>query len=151
MKLFNAGICEYCGRTGEHPECERAAMEAELRYKRADAEQLQTHSRFGSYGVRGPESEKSFRLACAVLEGYLERPAAFDPDRAIEGDCWWFLPEGWIGMIGFVVEKQTSRLFPLGSGLASWGGAPHAGAVWAAIHQYLSGNVQPVNRDEARD
>jgi hypothetical protein len=126
MKLFSAGICEYCGRRGEHPECERAVAEAVLRYQKADAALLLRYAAFGEYGVR-PESEQSFTQACAVLEGYLGRPPSFDRSRSLEANSWWFLPEGWIGMIGFIVEKGTDLLYPLGSGLASRGNLPPGG------------------------
>jgi hypothetical protein len=149
MKLFPPGICEYCGRSGEHSECEQAVAEAVLRYQKADEELLRKYAEHGAYGVHGTKSAESFAQACASLEGYLGRPLAFDRASAIEASSWWFLPEGWIGMIGFIVEKGTGLVYPLGSGLGSRTSLPDVGARWSAILEYVSGHVQPVRAGQA--
>lgn len=149
MKLFPSGICEYCGRSGEHPECEQAVAEAVLRHQKADAELLRKYAEHGAYGIHGPKSTESFTRACASLESYLGRPLSFDCASALEANNWWFLPEKWIGMIGFVVEKETGLVYPLGSGLASLAILPNVGAHWSAILEYVSGHLRPVQPGEA--
>lgn len=146
MKLFSHGICEYCGCSGEHPECEQAVAEAVLRHQKADVELLQRYATHGAYGVHGRKSEESFAQACAVLKSHLGKPLSFDRASALEASGWWFLPEGWIGMIGFIVENGTGLVYPLGSGLASRNIQPDVGASWSAILEYLSGNVRPDQR-----
>jgi hypothetical protein len=148
-EIFPPGACPYCGRSGQHPQCETKAIELDRRYRETDEEHLRKYSVHGLYGVVGPDSEQSFARAFQLLERHLRRLPTFDRASAIEGGEWWFLPEGWIGMIGFIVEKRTDRIFALGSGLGSWRPQADSYAHWCAIHAYLSGHVLPEPSVEA--
>jgi hypothetical protein len=137
-ELFPDGVCELCGRSGRHPACEERALELQREFDRIDAEMLRQHALFGARGLCSNASSDSFAAARRQLVAYLQRPLDLDPGRAIEGDTWWFLPEGWIGMIGFIVEKATGAVLPLGSGVLGLHRGPRMGADWIAIQYYLS-------------
>jgi len=63
--------------------------------------------------------------------------------RSLQGRGWWYIAERWVGMLGFVVEVESSTIFPLGSGLeALYGRSGHA--PWGAIEAYLSRKVEGV-------
>lgn len=111
---------------------------------------LEQHALHGAYGVAGAAARQSYDSALAALSAYLERPLDCDLDHAIEGAGWWFIPEGWIGMLGFVVEKEGATIYPLGSGLAARNRLPNASALWCAIDAYLHGQVEAVNRPSTR-
>lgn len=134
-------VCEYCGRSGLHPECEHQAAEA-IRIQQAQCAKLASKfALHGSYGIVTPESEISLSLAEKSLHAYLGELPAYDAGQLIEGDRWWFIPVGWIGMTGFVVEKTSQKIFPLGSGLVALHVSPAWPVPWCAIREYLVGNV----------
>lgn len=140
MNLFPDEMCEYCGRKGRHHACEQAVAESARLYREADAAFLRQYA--ARYGVHGPSSEQSFSRACAVLAAFLGRDLECEREQAIEGKTWWFLPERWIGIIGFIVEKESERVFMLGSGLASLSQLKNAYSHWHGIDAYLSGKIQ---------
>lgn len=142
--LFGDGICEICGRTGTHPACLARALEVSRQFRECDARLLKQYALHGVYGVAGPESRASFDLAVDALQRYLGRPLQCKLDQAIEGARWWFIPEGWIGMIGFIVEKDSQTLYPLGSGLVGRSKLLWTPAHWCAIVEYLGGHIEPV-------
>lgn len=141
--LFGEGICEICGKKGSHPECEARMVEAERKIKERDADLLEQHSLFGAYGIVGPDSQKSFVLSVSALQGYLRRPLECDLSCAIEASEWWYIPEGWFGMIGFIVEKSSFTIYPLGSGLVGRCNLEFTSAHWCGIIAYLEGHVEP--------
>jgi len=142
MKLFGAGVCEICGRSGRHSECEERARRRHDETLVADATMLRRHARFGDYGVHSADSARSLEVARLQLEDYLGRATSFDPARCVEGESWWFLPESWIGMIGFIVEKPTGAIFPLGSGIVGlYGHESRMSASCIAICWYLDGHA----------
>lgn len=144
--IFGPGICELCGTYGFHPACEARAVEIGRQFAEHDRLYLQTYALHGRYGSAGEASRHSLAQACQVLAAYLQRPVEQDLDRAIEGDGWWFIPEGWIGMIGFIVEKEGDAIYPLGSGLAGRCKLPYARSSWCGIDAYLNGQVEAVGR-----
>jgi hypothetical protein len=72
---------------------------------------------FGVIGVNSEASQGEWVDAKHLSENYLNREISSDENSVLQGSGWWFIPEGWIGMLGFVVEVQSCTVFPLGSGL----------------------------------
>ncbi|MDM5178965.1 hypothetical protein PO883_17325 [Massilia sp. DJPM01] len=139
------GICEICGKRGYHAACAAHALQAERQFHENDTRQLQQYAVHQVRGAVGPQSQASLDRAVAALAAYLKRPLECDLGNAIEGDSWWFIPEGWIGMIGFIVEKRSSTIYALGSGLVAWSKLPHTGSDWCGIFSYLNGKVNAVD------
>ena len=143
MKLFPVGYCEICGLSGVHPDCERKAAESELLYRTVDAELLQRYSVAGCYGPSTFASSESLAEASSALRAHLDRDLCYDPSQAVEGHDWWFIPEGWIGVIGFIVQKSDGKIFCLGSGLVGLKSDSSLYAHWAGIDAYFHGGVRP--------
>ena len=141
MGLFGEGICEVCGKRGFHAECDAKVVDLEREYREHDGELLKAHARYGAYGIIGPDSVATYNRAREVLQRYLGRELESSAEEAIEGNSWWYFAEGWIGMIGFVVEKDGAAIFPLGSGLSARCRRPHTPANWSGILAYLAGAV----------
>ena len=144
-RLFPTGVCEICGKSGQHPDCEARARRALYDQLVADAAMLRKHSLHGARGICSSDSLLSLDAAERRLLEYLRRPLEFDPHSLIEAEHWWFIPEGWIGKLGFIVEKQSGKVFPLGSGLAWPGDDATPGGDWSAITRYLQGQVEPTD------
>lgn len=145
--LFDAGICHICGEPGYHDTCDQKELDIENEYRKNDVAFLARYSLHDSFGVQD-SSRCSFNKALDTLRSFLAQPPDFDEARVIEGAEWWFFPNGWIGIIGFIVEKDTNNIYPLGSGLANihfrnkeYEFVP---GYWVGIEQYLSGRLEPV-------
>lgn len=138
VDLFGPGICSGCGKHGFHPACEARAVERLRAFDEAKRQLLEQHALHGKKGVVGAASRQSYDCALAALSAYLERP--------LDGAGWWFIAEGWIGMIGYIVEKEGATIYPLGSGLAARYCLPNASADWRAIVAYLNGEVEAAER-----
>jgi hypothetical protein len=138
-------ICEICGKRGWHEPCSRAAAEAQRRGEEADKAMLAKHAKHGAFGLQSTASGESYEKAKDLLETFLGRPVRAPAKRSLEGNGWWFIPEGWIGMLGFVVEVESRTVFPLGSGLQALYGNAGNLAPWGVIEAYLSGEVEGVH------
>lgn len=64
------------------------------------------------YGVV-ESSKPSYNKALSILDPFLSQDPDFDEDKVVEGNKWWFFPNGWIGVIGYIIEKETGRVFRL--------------------------------------
>jgi len=106
-------VCEWCGMSGYHPGCqaEMADWAEQVRVR------LLQFTMGGSFGPDPSGSGMSFGEAVARLEQYLDYVPDFDAEAVIENKRWWYIPHCWIGMLGFVVDKSTGRVYKLGSGL----------------------------------
>ncbi|MBR7632272.1 hypothetical protein [Janthinobacterium lividum] len=144
--LFGEGVCEICGMQGAHPACEKRAIEADRKVQQRESEFLERYSLHGRRGSVGHYSKDSLDQAVRALQRHLGRPVECDLSYSIEGDSWWFIPEGWIGIIGFIVEKQCLTIFPLGSGLVGRSKLSFTPSAWCGITAYLAGQVEPVGR-----
>lgn len=124
-------VCEFCGRKGVHPECREqvnkiwAARQILLRRFTID----------GRFGPVTKDPEMTLADAVFILTKHLGYQPEFDVTQVIENKNWWLIPHGWIGMLGFIVEKRNRRITELGSGL---------GGLLEAIQAYESGVVEPV-------
>ncbi|NHZ43738.1 hypothetical protein [Massilia aquatica] len=146
VDLFGPGVCSGCGKYGFHPACEARAVERVRAFDEAKRRLLEQHALHGTYGIVGAASRQSYDCALAALSAYLERPLDGNPEHAVEGAGWWFIAEGWIGMLGFIVEKEGATIYPLVSGLAGRYRLPNASADWCAIVAYVNGRVEAVER-----
>ena len=136
-------ICEYCGKYGWHEPCRAALAAAGRRGRELDKAMLAKHAKHGVFGLASQESQASYGRAKQLLETYLSRTLNASVKRSLQGHGWWYIPEGWVGMLGFVVEVESSTIFPLGSGLgALYGRGGHA--PWGAIEAYLSRKVEGI-------
>ena len=142
MEIIGPYVCEYCGSKGFHPQCELAMAESHRRFQEMDADYLQRYSLHGSYGIVGEESVQTYEQARTALENHLLRPLECGVDRTIEGKNWWFFPEGWIGVIGFIVEKDSNCVIALGSGLVGLSGLANTPGHWCGIVEYVAGRVR---------
>lgn len=142
--LFGPGICNTCGRPGEHEACKRRVEELVRLCREKEAYMFRRYTVHRCKGAVTAELARSLAQAVATLQRYLNRDLDCDLAQAIEGDDWWYLPEGWIGMIGFIVEKRSQAIYPLGSGLAGRCREPHLYAYWCGILAYLDGIAEPV-------
>ena len=138
-------ICEICGKKGRHEPCSSALDAAKRRRRELDQAMLAMYAAHGSFGLCSEMSRNSYLRARELLETHLKRSLQSLPEQALEGHGWWFIPEGWIGMLGFVVEVQSSTIYPLGSGLLALYGRNGYQAPWGAIEAYLDGKVEPVH------
>ncbi|NHZ80202.1 hypothetical protein F2P44_13085 [Massilia sp. CCM 8695] len=143
--LFGEGNCEICGKRGYHEVCAARVLQIERQFLENHVRLLQQHAVHGALGAAGPQSQASLDRAVAALTAYLKRPLECDLGNAIEGDSWWFIPEGWIGMIGFIVEKRSSTIYALGSGLVAWSKLQYTNSDWCGILSYLNGKVDAVD------
>jgi hypothetical protein len=142
--LFGEGVCHMCGKPGYHEVCEAHEKEIEDKYKENDLLYLKIYAVNGQYGI---SNNSSYQLALKTLKEFLDQPPVFDKEYVIEGDTWWYFPNGWIGVIGFIIEKNSSSIYLLGSG---WGGIrdekyKSVPAHWVAIEAYINGQIEPVN------
>lgn len=142
IPLFGPGICESCGKPGQHDVCEARKIDIARRFRDTDLLLLQQHAVQNAYGI-APASRASFERAAEALQAYLRQPLRYNAQRVIEGDSWWFIDEGWIGVIGFVVEKRGGALFALGS--ARPVACTYSCAHWDGILAYLAGRVEAVS------
>ncbi len=146
--MHGEGICEVCGKRGLHAACDAKVLDIERQYRENGAALLKEHARYGSYGIIGPDSLGTYNRAKVVLQRYLGRELESSAEQAIEGNSWWYFSEGWIGMIGFIVEKDGAAIFPLGSGLLARCPRPHTPANWCGILAHLAGAVAPESNKE---
>ena len=123
-------VCGHCGRSGIHPEC-REEMKRLRAGKRFSLRQFSIDGRFGPVST---DPEMTLEDAVYRLKEHLGHEPEFDVTEVIENRNWWLIPHGWIGMLGFIVEKHTGRIAELGSG---WG------ELLAAIEAYEAGLIEP--------
>ena len=142
--LFAEEACQICGigTDGMHPACAAGARAMAADFEADNQAMLQKHALFQARGIQSDTSRESLARAVACLTRYLKQTPDFDSGKLIEGDDWWFIPHGWIGVMGFVVEKSTQKIFILGSGLASTSVRRYS--CWSGIEAYLAGGVKPV-------
>jgi hypothetical protein len=145
MGLFGEGICHICGKPGYHEACEKRELEIAKKFKNNDQLFIKRYAVHNKYGVT-ESSKSSYHNAFSILDSFLSRQdLKFEKDQVVEGDRWWFFPNDWIGLIGFIVEKETGKIYPLGSGLAGYDKKYHfVPAHWVAIDKYLNGSVESV-------
>ncbi len=102
-------VCELCDheRTEEHADCLAKVTE---RKRRRQAE-------YAAMGIRPllAQSRPSFLEALAHLQAASSKPIAVDESEAFEGDTWWYVPYGWIGCSGHIVDKRAGAVTRLGS------------------------------------
>ena len=137
-------VCEVCGKRGWHEPCSSISAAVELRDRELDEAMLAKHSKHGAFGLTSQESQDAYDRAKQLLEAHLGRVLQAPAERSLEGRGWWFVPEGWVGMLGFVVEVESNTIFPLGSGLLALYGHNGYRAPWGAIEAYLDHGVEGI-------
>jgi hypothetical protein len=67
-------------------------------------------------------------IKCTFSAPYSLYPLEYDPRKVVETERWWYIPAGWIGCFGFIVNKTDLYVNQLGSGgpdltfeIISWG------------------------------
>jgi len=122
-------FCGFCGRYGVHPEC-REQVNKIWADKRDLLRQFTIEGRFGPVSS---EPEMTLEDAVFRLRKHLGHEPEFDVTQVMENRNWWLIPHGWIGMLGFIVDKHTGRIAALGSG---WG------ELLNAIKAYEAGHIE---------
>lgn len=121
----DSGVCELCGQTlvGDHSGCRR--LEAQM-HAEANQRDEQLIAEFKLRRVT-PENRAGYELAVRAVSKAVEEPVVVNEAHAFEAEGWWFIPYGWIGCAGHIVEKQSGIVKTLGSAfplsLCFWGQA----------------------------
>ena len=134
------GVCWVCGNDGLHQECSeifvrgRRELESETaknqeKRKLLEQKKLNEYSVSGRFGLRNDESCLSYEKAKNLVEQFMDMGHAYDESRIVEGNKFWYVPFYCIGLTGYIVEKNSNKIFPLGSGL---------GDFWSGIEKYLA-------------
>lgn len=127
----------FCGRPGYHIDCQRKMSAIEDRFDKSDRILLKKYAVNGEYGVNGNFDE--FNIVCEKLANHLRQKLDFDKSKVIENEHWWFIPHGWIGVLGFIVEKTSDEIYVVGSRVNP---DVEAYAYWHGIEWYSTGNGQ---------
>lgn len=133
--IFGAGVCS-CGKAGYHIECQQKISATKARFKESDKYLLKKYSVNGEYGVL-KQSINEFNAVCEKLANHLHQELDFDVSKVIENENWWFVPHGWIGVLGFIVEKASDEIYVVGSRTNP---DLEAYAYWHGIEWYSAGN-----------
>ena len=150
--MYFQGICTVCGKSkilnNAHYDCESKYTELMETVAKNEKDLLKVYSKEGKYGVTD-KSKKSFDICLKALMNYLKNEINFTEDEIIEGNQWWFFPQISIGICGFIVEKSTQSIFPIGSGWAGTDKNQDAkgpyDAKWSGIKAYCEGKVPSAN------
>jgi hypothetical protein len=77
---------------------------------------------YAPYAVRADDPARlpmTLEEAAAHVSAFHGSPVRagheFDASEALEAATWWYVPYGWIGCCGFVVEKRTGQVHQMGS------------------------------------
>lgn len=113
LGMAPATACELCGLDlgGDHSDCR--ALEARLD---ADAKR-RDEALIAEFKLRRITSENcaGFDAAVRTVARAVGNEVAVDASRAFEAEGWWFVPYGWIGCSGHIVEKASGEVNRLGS------------------------------------
>ncbi len=136
-RIYIGGVCGMCGKTAETPhlDCEKKADELAIDYKNKMIKMAQTYGINKTFGPSHLGNKMTLDEAENILSNYLDHKPSYDIDEVLENENWWFIPHEWIGVLGFIVEKESKKVFCLGSGLHS---------IWNAVMQYMDGKVEPI-------
>jgi len=138
------GICELCGTRGLHADCARKLVIHRQQAAARSERYVRQYAVHGVCGAVGHESQQSFEQVSFALEKRLQRKLTSDPALAIEGDNWWYIPEGSIGVIGFIVEKRDLGIFLLGSALVARSELIDTSSAWCGILAYLRAEAERI-------
>ena len=135
--IYNDDVCGICGKSGDipHTDCENKAQELAADYREKMMVMAKAYGISQTFGPSNLDSRMTLDDAVDILSQYLDHELTFDIQRVLENENWWYIPHGWVGVLGFIVEKDSKRIFCLGSGLRT---------EWNAIESYLNGEVEPV-------
>ncbi len=115
LAMAPATACELCGLDlgGDHSDCR--ALEARLD---ADAKR-RDEALIAEFKLRRITSENcaGFDAAVRTVARAVGDEVAVDASRAFEAEGWWFVPYGWIGCAGHLVEKASGEVRQVGFGL----------------------------------
>jgi hypothetical protein len=112
--MANRGLCGWCGL---EKELAAPAMCADCR-PLADEHARRRQQLRDTYVVATDSPEKvqmSWDEAVSAVAGHIGSPVECDPAEAIEAATWWYVPHGWIGCLGFIVDKRDGEVTQLGS------------------------------------
>jgi|TARA_B100000745_G_scaffold77308_1_gene46863 hypothetical protein len=133
--VFGAGICS-CAQPGYHIECQWRILAIRAKFEESDKKLLKKYAVSEHYGV-SKNNQEEFKLACKKLAERLQQKLEFDETKVIENESWWFIPHGWIGVLGFIVEKESDDIYIIGSRTEP---EFDAYAYWHGIEWYSSGH-----------
>ena len=101
-------LCEWCGRSGVHPECREAEAATQARAE----EERAVWARFGFEVVEGPRALDWQRRVFSALDD----PTEPDPSRLVlENDAAVFIGHGFVGSCGCLLRKADGHVFRFGS------------------------------------
>jgi hypothetical protein len=111
MKIH--GVCSICG-TDHAPGASESCIAIERDSERAEQE-LRARYRLRPGDAGDPERLRSFQAALRQVEALYQEPLDIAPESALEAHNWWFIPHGWIGCAGHIVDKADGHVNVLGS------------------------------------
>ena len=138
--IYNGDVCSMCGKSGDlpHPDCENEARLLAIENRTKMIEMANKYGIGKTFGPSNLDSRMDLNEAINVLAQYLDHKPTFEIDQVLENENWFFIPHGWIGVLGFIVEKESKKVFCLGSGLRT---------AWNAIESYVDGKVDPIGKE----
>lgn len=140
--VFGSGVCPSCLEKGYHLICQTNIEVIRNAFEETDRALLDKYSINGCYGISDDRS-KEFDTICMVLSKRLEQELNFDIEKIIENIKWWFIPHGGIGVMGFLVEKDTKDIFSIGSRARL---ELNARAYWHGIEWYTAGHGEKLDK-----
>ena len=150
----NQEDCCICYKPGRHQECSDIYVKREAQIKKdieknkerelkADIEFLAKYSITGAY-----IDETKLNQSYDKIKKYLNSKVGvsghhYYEGKGFENDEWWYLPYGFIGCVGYIVEKDSLKIFCLGSGYAMKRVNEINGAnlLWGGVLAYVDGEV----------
>lgn len=139
--IFGPGMCAWCGKKGYHDECRIKAESTWAKYQEADKSLLSEYSIKSAYGPSGIDGLLSYDEAVSILEKVTGHTLNCCVDNCIENERWWYIDHTWIGCIGYIVEKDTKKVFCLGSAWGQRDKTPFQKVHWCGIKAYVRGDI----------
>jgi hypothetical protein len=108
-------ICSICGSPYEdfasHYDICPGRIRKDKQYRQHLAETF--HLKLGR--PTDSAGQRSLAEAEARVRKVLERDIEYKPEGLLASETWWYIPHGWIGCMGFIVDKKTGYVNWLGS------------------------------------
>lgn len=142
------GVCWVCHEDGLHQICsdtfekerDERKFETQEKVRLYEEKKLKVYSITGAFGLRDNASRITYEKARFLVESIVDGKHAYDESKIVEGKSFWFVPYFFIGLTGYIVDKNSSKVFALGSGL---------GDMWVGIEMYLNGKLAPETHNKA--
>ena len=139
--IFGPGMCAWCGQKGYHEACRIKAEATWAKFEESDKLLLDEYSITSGYGPSGIDETLTYDDAVSILANVTGQTLNCSIENCIENEHWWYIDHTWIGCIGYVVEKETGKVFCLGSAWGQLDKTPFQKVHWCGIKAYLRGDV----------